>query len=449
MNAPQSLDTPHDEAFAHASAAALRRYVGAPDPDACFLDDLRVRIARARPRPRPARPRRALLLSYAGAGNTGADLRTIEAILQLRRLAPGLAIELFVLGPLFDHPVLAQVPKFAAPAPYVPDALEAAMARYDLVLNVEGSTYTSTFSDSLAGILVGGLALAAAQGARAVAYGVDSGRMSEALADFACATAEGVIVVTRNEAARAALARLGIRALPGTDPAWAYRAGRCAHDRPPTVAVCVSNPFWWPVRPDAARAARLDARGAASALRYGQHHFHAWDEDRAAAYARYVDAQASIVAGLARRGLAPVLVAMERLDERACVDVAARAGGAQAPRIVARGSATLQQVLDTLTDARCIVSTRFHAALVGIAHAVPVYGIAIDERIPRLLEDVRSAAWHADARLPNLAERVLDAFDDLAASAAERDGLEARYAAHAASQRVAFEGMARHLGLGG
>ncbi|WP_157977945.1 hypothetical protein, partial [Paraburkholderia kururiensis] len=156
------------------SMAALQRYVNAPDPDAVFLDDMLERIEAARRRPCPPRPRtgralRVLLLSYAGAGNTGADLRTIQTIRHLQRLFgergerdEGLRIELFALGDLFDHPVLAATPRMPVQLPYVPDAFAAAIPDYDLVLNVEGSTYTSKFSDSLSGMLIGGVALASA-----------------------------------------------------------------------------------------------------------------------------------------------------------------------------------------------------------------------------------------------------------------------------------------------
>ena len=125
------------------SLAALNRYAGAPTPDEVFLDDMRRRIDAARRAPVRSDPGenrnaprntsrdtpRVLLLGYSGAGNTGADLRTIETIAQLRRLlAPREPrITLFALGDCFDHPLLAGTPRLMPALPYLPDALDAAV----------------------------------------------------------------------------------------------------------------------------------------------------------------------------------------------------------------------------------------------------------------------------------------------------------------------------------
>ncbi|MET0383868.1 MAG: polysaccharide pyruvyl transferase family protein [Burkholderiaceae bacterium] len=430
-------------------AASLARYWSSPDPDATFLGDLadRMRAARRSRRPHRGPPRRALVIGYAGAGNTGADLRTIETILQLRRHLPGLGIDLFALGTLFDHPVLAAIPKFRPGRRYIPDVLDAVVRNYDLVLNTEGSTYTSTFSDLFAGQLIGALGIAAAHGQRAIAYGVDSGRMSDALTAFALENAADVTVVTRNEAARAQLGAIGIASSSGTDPGWGYRDATLDHAAaakgPRTIAICPSNAFWWPTASDVPRARELDARGEHSPLRYNNFHFHSWDDRRAAAYDHYIDEQARIVDGFRLRGLEPVLVGMDRLDAAACADVAARA--AIAPAIVLRGESSLSEVLQTLTHAECVVTTRFHAALVAIAHGLPVFGLAIDERIERLLADAGSASWWARADTPAPSIRVMAAFDRLFADGAERAALRARHLEFASRQAAAFEAMTAHL----
>jgi polysaccharide pyruvyl transferase WcaK-like protein len=434
------------------SVAGLARYWSSPDPDGVFLQDLVERMVEARARRvrKDGPPRRALILGYAGAGNTGADLRAIETILQLRRHLPDLHMDLYALGTVFDHPVLAAMPKLKISRRYFPDFLDATMSRYDLVLNVEGSTYTSTFSDSLAATLIGGLGLAAAHGAHAIAYGVDSGRMSPALASFSRQSASDVTVIVRNDAAGAHLASLGIATLPGADPGWRYRDpafGTASPDRERTVAICPSNAFWWPAVSDVARAAQLDASGETSWLRYGTFHFHSWDDQRAAAYERYIDELARLVRDFARRGLKPVLVGMDRLDAAACADVAARvaANGQEAPRLVVRGDAPMTQVLEALTRAEGVVTTRFHAALVAISHGVPVFGLAVDERIERLLTDAGAAAWWARADAPELSSRVLESFDRLFEDGAERAALRERQLGFAARQSALFDAMTAHL----
>jgi hypothetical protein len=66
---------------------------------------------------------------------------------------------------------------------------------------------------SLAGTLIGGIALAHAHGRHAIAYGVDSGAMTAALTRFVERNAQGGLVIARNDAARMQLAALGVAGL--------------------------------------------------------------------------------------------------------------------------------------------------------------------------------------------------------------------------------------------
>ncbi|MFM0646987.1 polysaccharide pyruvyl transferase family protein [Paraburkholderia bryophila] len=475
------------------SLAALNRYASASAPDEVFLDDLQQRIgaarrASARGGPRasgeglgapsvsgassspgvpgvpsaastssapgasssPSAPNtapRVLLLGYTGAGNTGADLRTIETIAQLRRvLAPRVPqITLFALGDCFDHPLLADTPRLTPALPYLPDALDAAVREADLVLNVEGSTYTSKFSDSLAGVLIGGLALAHAHGRPAIAYGVDSGTMSAALTRFVERNADGGEIICRNDAARQQLASLGVLAQAGADTAWTYRARPEASAASPAarrVALCPNNPFWWPVRADAARARELDARGETSPLRYGPLHFHSWDAARAEAYHAYLDRFAQIAIGLREQGYTPVLVGMEQLDHSACVDLAARLPFEI--ELVTRGPRTLDEVAAAVAHAACVVTTRYHAAVLAISHGVPVFGLSMDTRIERLLGEVGCPQWSAACDDADGAQATLTAIGSLCRDEV-RTALIAAYADYATSQRVRIDAMGDRL----
>lgn len=463
------------------SLAALNRYASASAPDEVFLDDLQQRIGAARrasargvlraggegrgassapelpgvpgasdasgsPRASGAAPR-VLLLGYTGAGNTGADLRTIETIAQLRRvLAPRVPrITLFALGDCLDHPLLADTPRLTPALPYLPDALDAAVREADLVLNVEGSTYTSKFSDSLAGVLIGGIALAHAHGRPAIAYGVDSGTMSAALTRFVERNAEGGEVICRNDAARRQLASLGVLAQTGADTAWTYRARPEGSDAASTarrVALCPNNPFWWPVHADAARARQLDARGEASPLRYGPLHFHSWDAARAEAYHAYLDRFARIAIGLREQGYTPVLVGMEQLDHSACADLAARLPFEI--ELVTRGAQTLDEVAAAVAHAACVVTTRYHAAVLAISHGVPVFGLSMDTRIERLLGEVGCPQWSAACDDVDGANDALEAIGSLCRDEV-RTALIDAYADYATLQRARIDAMGDRL----
>ncbi|MFM0076320.1 polysaccharide pyruvyl transferase family protein [Paraburkholderia sediminicola] len=436
------------------SLAALNRYAGAPAPDEVFLDDMQQRINAARRAPGRGDPGanrdapRVLLLGYSGAGNTGADLRTIETIAQLRRLlAPREPrITLFALGDdCFDHPLLAGTPRLTPSLPYLPDALDAAVRDADLVLNVEGSTYTSKFSDSLAGVLIGGIALAHAHRRPAIAYGVDSGTMSTALTRFVERNAQAGEVIFRNDAARTQLASLGVRAQVGADTAWTYRApadASIASLGPRRVALCPNNPFWWPVRADAVRARELDARGEASSLRYGPLHFHSWDATRSEAYHAYLDRFAQIAVGLREQGYTPVLVAMEQLDSGACADLAARVSFPI--EIVARGPHKLDEVAATVAHAVCVVTTRYHAAVLAISHGVPVFGLSMDTRIERLLNEVGCGSWNAACDDNDGAQAALTAIASLQDDGV-RDALTTAYGDYALTQRARFDAMGERV----
>lgn len=435
------------------SLAALQRYASAVAPDEVFLDDMQQRIdASANSQghgPVPTRgPRlRILLLGYSGAGNTGADLRTIETIAQLQRLlAPREPdITLFALGDCFDHPVLATTPKLTPALPYLPDALDAAIRDADLVLNVEGSTYTSKFSDSLAGILIGGVALADAHGRPAIAYGVDSGTMSAALTRFVTRNAARGQILCRNETARAHLAPLGVQTQPGADTAWTYRAphsARAAARGSRIAALCPNNPFWWPVVADAARARLLDARREVSPFRYGPLHFHSWDDTRAAAYDAYLARFADIAEGLRQQGYTPVLVGMEQLDRAACADLAARLPFAV--EIVARGAERLDEVAATVAQAACVVTTRYHAAVLAMSHGVPVFGLSMDPRIDRLLAEAGCAQWRAACDADDSTQAALAQLGTLEAPHVRAE-LIACYDRYADAQRSRFEEMGRQV----
>jgi polysaccharide pyruvyl transferase WcaK-like protein len=434
----------------HDALTREMRFLAAPDPDSVFLDDMLALIDRARARGPRRRARdgtlRILLLGYVGAGNTGADVRAIEVIRQLRCTFSGrrLALTLLGFGELYDHPELAGVTRFAPSPPYLPDALDSALPGFDMVLNVEGSTYTSRFSDALAGSLIGGVSLADAHGALACAYGVDTGTMSARLETFVASSLSGALVYCRSRAALERLGALGSVPCPGADPAWRYRTAPHAllPALPPRYAVlCPNNPYWWPVVTDVHRAFALQRDGVDSPLRHGPFTFHSWDSTRAHSFERYALGYATLAHELRRRGIEPVLVAMERGDAAACEAIAARL--TDPPRIVARPRATIDAVLGTLARACCVVTTRYHAALFAMSHSVPVFGVSMDERIVQLFDDARLSECAFACDDPLFAQRVLERIDVDALQAPER--LVRAYATLSGTQLERLDQMAAGL----
>lgn len=457
MNVIDEADAPgklEANSGAPAKIGRQRRFLSATDPDSVLLDDFRGLIEEAKQRRAGSpvsrsrgldAPLRVLLLGYTGAGNTGADLRTIETIRQLRALFPDRRLDLtvFALGALLDHPDLRSARLFMPRSEYLPDALAQAVDEYDVVLNVEGSTYTSKFSDALAALLVGGVGLAGAGGRVACAYGVDAGAMTERLTRFATETADGVDIVCRSIGAGDRLRSLGLSVEQGADAAWRFRAAPDARvPLPPRYAVlCPNNPFWWPVQTNVKRAIELDIAGAQSALRYGPLSFHSWDDLRAARFAAYKRGFATIAEGLKRRGYAPVFVAMERLDKAACDEISALLPF-DAPVLV-RGEHTLDALVGTLEDAQWIVTTRYHASVMAIANRVPVVGVSMDSRIDQLFAENGLSDWALSCEARGFEHSVLERID--AGIGPKLDALRERYAAIADRESRAFAQMGERL----
>jgi polysaccharide pyruvyl transferase WcaK-like protein len=433
-------------------SARQRRFLSAPDPDSVLLEDFQALIEQHAavhiPSVRRPGPLRILLLGYCGAGNTGADVRTIEIIRQLRRLCVGheLDLSLFACGDIFDHPVLQSVRRLIPGSAYLPEVLEQEIPGFDVVLNVEGSTYTSKFSDALAALLIGGVGLAAAHGLLACAYGVDSGEMTPRLTQFAKHTARRVDIMCRSAGAERRLEQLGLTVQPGADTAWGFRADPGSRpDLPQSyVALCPNNPYWWPVRTDVRRAFVLDAKGETSPLRYGPCLFHSWDESRAQRYAAYRQEFSDLAVGLRQQGHTPVLVAMEVLDRVTCEQIAASLPFEV--QVLSRATHDLNAIVATLEGAQWVVTTRYHAAVLALSNRVPVIGVSMDTRIDQLFAENGLADWIFSCDTPHFAELALArivAADQTAG--VSREGLQAIYGAIAATQFERFEVMGRKL----
>jgi len=154
----------------------------------------------------------------------------------------------------------------------------------------------------------------------------------------------------------------------------------------PVLAVCPINPFWWPVKPDVAKALAFHLGGAHADDHYKSVYFHHRSEAAECRYERYLDALAEAVAAItAERSLFVVLVGMEQLDRRACEDLAARLP--QAPPLFVSDSFDMYELVALLRSCSALLSSRFHAIVTSMPAGVPSAGVTMDERIYNLLVD--------------------------------------------------------------
>lgn len=382
-------------------------------------------------------PLRLLFVGYAGGGNTGADIRVAEMIRQVRAIfgRDRLEIGLVVSGEALPADLQDEV-RLEVVLDYFPEFIARTIARYHGVIACDGSMFKSNLCCMLSAMMGGALGMAAVSGRLAVGYGAEAGRMEPELTEFIAGLGERPLILCRNEESRAVLEPLGLRVDGGADTAWTYRAEpaeETARRRAelgiatgPLLVVCPMNPFWWPVRPDLAKAMALEARGEHRELHFGSVLFHPDDASIRQRYHAYLDALAGAAdAWQDEHGGSVLVLGMDRVDRLACDELAGRL--ARRPGVIASGDAPPAALVGLLRAADLLVSSRFHAIVASMEAGVPAIGVTMDERIANLLGHGKAGRRLLRVDAPNLAGQLREAMQR-----AEADrvaiGLQARVA---------------------
>jgi polysaccharide pyruvyl transferase WcaK-like protein len=372
---------------------------------------------------RPGEKLRLLFAGYNGARNTGSDVRVQEMLRQVRRVLGEGRVEAAVMTQDFERTrgYFGDARQVRLPDLF-PPFLAREVPRHHGVVACEGSMFKSRFADALTTMMIGALGIAAARNRLSVGYGAEAGAMSGTLRRMVRRYCGTSLVITRNEESEAVLRALGVRVEPGTDTAWTFepappsegerilrRAGWDGRAR--VLGVCPINPFWWPVRPSIPRAAARALFGAHRESHYRSIYFHRSGAAVDRAYDRYLAAIAGAVDDFRRRrGVFPVLIAMERLDADACRRVAARLPGAP---VLGSDEHDMGQLVSVLRACSMIVSSRYHAVVTSMPALVPSAGITMDERLRNLMQDRGHEDLCLEADDPELDPRLRDALDVL------------------------------------
>ncbi len=228
-----------------------------------------------------------------------------------------------------------------------PPFLYREVRRHHGVLACEGSMFKSKFANALTTMMIGSLGIAAAENKVSIGYGAEAGDMDRMLAKLCARYCNQSLILTRNEASQAILSALGVPSELGTDTAWTFephgpevgpqRAERSGLGRPRAGAGGLPDPSFlvagesidWQIYRQRHRR-RLSATAITARCTFttrGQQ----WTRPSRAisrAWRRAVEAFRQ------RHGVFVILVAMERLDARACEALApqARPGGRSLPR---------------------------------------------------------------------------------------------------------------------
>jgi len=372
----------------------------------------------------PGEKLKLLFAGYNGTRNTGSDVRVEEMLRQVRRVLGEGNLDLSVMSQDFglSRGYFGDARQVFLPDIYPPFLFREVRKHHGVVV-CEGSMFKSKFADALTTMYIGALGIASAENKLSVGYGAEAGHMNP-LPERMCARyCSRSLFITRNEESQAVLSKLGVASEAGTDTAWTFEphppeygrrvlteAGWDGHA--PILAVCPINPFWWPVKPSTPKFLAHSLFGAYKQSYYRTIYFHKSGPEVDAAYKKYLAALASgVKAFRSRRDVFLVLVAMEKLDTRACQALAPELGGAP---VFSSEQFDMYQLVSILRCASLIVSSRYHAIVTSMPSRIPSAGVTMDERIRNLMHERGHDRLLLTVDDPNLGEKLVDVMEYLA-----------------------------------
>ena len=363
---------------------------------------------------RAGMPIRCLVVGYLGANNTGAEGRTVEAIRQMTDADPRIAITLTSLDRqqtlrYVDEADRLRVVQFN---PVFIGSILKLVLRADLLVLVEGSCFKENFSSALLWFFMYGGDLAQRFGIPTVTYGVDAGPLSPSNRRWAHDVAKKVdLLMVRTEHASRALRAIDIdrEIIVTTDTAftlvpegreWAEGVlSRQGIDlNRPIVGIAFEEFFWWPVVPHLWKALC-----GVKEDRYKSIYYHSWGRDgkeksrqmkeQIAAYADWVSPQFDAQV---------VFFSMERLHIGPCRDVQGLMKSKSI--IVDADHYNARQITACLQRLDWLVACDYHALVFSMGGGVPIIGLAHDERIETIMDELGLAhdylISHEETRIP-------------------------------------------------
>lgn len=379
---------------------------------------------------RPGEKLRLLFAGYNGTRNTGSDVRVEEILRQVRHILGDDKIDLSVMTQNFDFTrgYFGTARQVRLPDVF-PPFLRREVPRHHGVVACEGSMFKSKFANALTTMMIGSLGMASAQNKLSVGYGAEAGAMDPLLARMCRRYCGQSFIITRNEESQTILSELGVPTELGTDTAWTFEPRAADYGQKvlreagwdgsaPVLVLCPINPFWWPVKASVAKYAARALTGAYRQSHYRSLYFHRAGPEVDAAYTRYLGALANAVDAFRKKHKAfLVLVAMERLDTKACRQVAERLGGVP---VFTSEQYDMYQLVGILRCCHLMVSSRYHGIVTSMPALVPSVGVAMDERIRNLMRERGHDRLLLDVDDADLESKLLVALDTLCR---ERDAI--------------------------
>ncbi len=383
---------------------------------------------------RPGEKLRLLFAGYNGTRNTGSDVRVQEMLRQVRQVLGAANVEFSVMTQNFDRTrgYFEGSRQTHLPDIYPPFLFREVRSHHGVVA-CEGSMFKSKFANALTTMMIGSLGIAAAENKLSVGYGAEAGHMDRLIERMCARYCRESLVITRNLESQTLLSGLGISTELGTDTAWTFephapeygrKALRAAgwDERTPVLIVCPIDPFCWPVKASIAKFLARTFTGAYKDSQYRTVYFHNSGPEADRRYRHYVSALANTVRAFRERHrVFPVLVAMERLDTRACRDVAAQVPGLP---IFTSDDHDMFGLVSILRHGSLMVSSRYHGIVTAMPALVPSAGVTMDERIRNLMHERGHGHLLLTVDDPELGPKLIEVLERLRAEADEvRDAI--------------------------
>lgn len=373
---------------------------------------------------KPGKPLKLLLAGYVGARNTGSDVRTHEMIRQFRAILPEkhTKLSIMTLSKNMTKGYFEDAEQLEFPIVY-PKWLYREAPKHHGIIACEGSMFKSKFANGLTIMMSSALGIANQQDKLSVGYGAEAGAMDDHLAKFVQRHCKKSLVICRNEASRQLLEKMGIRTRGGTDTAWTFQPAPLKRGadilqangwdgKKKVLIVCPINPFWWPVKPSLTKTMGWLFAGKHKDEHHQAIYFHHHTEESVRKYEAYLDAIAAAVNPFAQKnGLFTVLVGMEQLDRRACVDLSRRLSSK--PAILISDRNDMYDLVSVLRNASLLVSSRFHAVVTSMPGLVPSAGITMDERIRNIMTERGHQDLLMDVDEEHLTDKLMFALNRL------------------------------------
>jgi polysaccharide pyruvyl transferase WcaK-like protein len=388
-------------------------------------------------------PMRVLLVGYNGANNTGAESLLLADIADVRAV---FGDDAHITVPtvnednlrryLHESPTLHIVPM----SPVFLPAIRRLVCSHDLVMLVEGHTYMDEWTSVLLWGFLWATYCAHRMGRPSLAYAVDAGTLkpfNRRLTRTVASTTH--LIIARSGAAAARLGSWGVTAPIATtadnaftyqtDPAdegWPLRAWPAAADG--IVGMALVDLHRWPVvvRPWGRRA---------SCYRWPYYFTDTPERRRASAelaagYARLAD-------GLAERGKALALIAMEGLDDPFVHEVQRRMRDPGHSRVFSAATLDASKMTVLLRSLELLVTSRYHACVLSLAAGVPQVGVSSDLRLATIYAELGLADdYYFRCDAPELFTALNDRVERLLADpAAQRDLITVGYGERSAAAR--------------